>query len=135
HITLETLNFSRSNDDLVINITNTNDLITIKNYFKHTSFEIENIVISERTHAFNEILNLKGVSVNGATSNSDALRGSEQKNTIDGLAGDDTLYGYGGDDELSGGLGDDKLYGGDHDDTLYGNEGNDILHGGSQNDI
>ncbi|MBQ4860778.1 hypothetical protein J8L98_03585, partial [Pseudoalteromonas sp. MMG013] len=60
-ITIDTLNFSRSNDDLVINITNTNDLITIKNYFKHTSFEIENIVISEHTHAFNEILNLKGV--------------------------------------------------------------------------
>ncbi|MBQ4863646.1 hypothetical protein J8L98_18355, partial [Pseudoalteromonas sp. MMG013] len=116
NITISAINFSRKNDDLIINILGTSDHITLKRHFYHSSYQIENIVIEGSTHTLNDMLTQKGVFVIGSVQDNDTLKGSIHKNFIKGLAGNDTLYGYGGDDELSGGLGDDMLYGGNHND-------------------
>ncbi|SHJ60545.1 serralysin, partial [Palleronia salina] len=42
----------------------------------------------------------------------DRLTGSEARNQLNGLGGDDFLFGYGGIDYLKGGLGDDTINGG-----------------------
>ena len=75
-----------------------------------------------------------------ATADADYLVGSDENDSIDGLAGndfieggrgDDLLYGAGGNDILSGGIGADALHGGDGDDILSGDEGLDTLDGGN----
>jgi Ca2+-binding RTX toxin-like protein len=61
----------------------------------------------------------------------DTIYGTDDKNTLDGNAGDDWLYGRGGDDTLIGGANADHLYGGDNDDTLIGGRGDDYINGGN----
>lgn len=61
----------------------------------------------------------------------DVLFGGEGNDYLFGLHGNDTLIGGNGDDILSGGNDDDVLSGGNGDDFLYGGSGDDILSGGS----
>jgi Ca2+-binding RTX toxin-like protein len=42
----------------------------------------------------------------------DTLRGSSERNQLNGLEGDDLIFGYGGVDYLKGGLGNDTIHGG-----------------------
>ncbi|MEJ2045649.1 MAG: DUF1566 domain-containing protein [Reinekea sp.] len=83
------------------------------------------------------------------TTNGEQMLGTNERDLIDGLAGDDTLYGFAGDDQLIGGEGEDRLQGGngsktgsdndyliggaDHD-ILMGEDGNDTLEGGTGGD-
>ncbi|NEO55452.1 MAG: DUF4347 domain-containing protein [Okeania sp. SIO3B5] len=68
------------------------------------------------------------------TPQSDRLNGTNENNTIIGLAGNDTINGRGGDDQIIGSQGNDFLYGQDGDDTLEGRQGSDRLFGGNGND-
>ena len=68
------------------------------------------------------------------TQGTDALTGSEGKNTLVGRDGDDRLNGEGGRDQLKAGEGDDTLDGGEGNDRLFGNQGNDTLTGGGGTD-
>ena len=69
------------------------------------------------------------------TDNRETLRGSDEDDLIEGLAGNDLLRGDDGNDALFGGAGDDTLKGGDDDDQLFGGVGNDELEGDDGNDI
>jgi Ca2+-binding RTX toxin-like protein len=69
-----------------------------------------------------------------ALSGDDALFGLGDNDTIFGGAGNDTLDGGRGNDRLSGGPGNDRLLGGQGNDTLAGGQGDDRLFGGSGND-
>lgn len=63
----------------------------------------------------------------------DQLKGDNNGNTIDGLAGDDVIIGYAGNDVLEGGDGKDDLSGSTGDDSLIGglwdNDGDGIQIG------
>jgi Ca2+-binding RTX toxin-like protein/subtilisin family serine protease len=61
------------------------------------------------------------------TFGNDALEGSAQNDTIDGLGGDQEIFGGAGNDSLSGDDGDDYLNGEEGDDSLFGGAGNDYL--------
>ncbi|MGB8527735.1 MAG: hypothetical protein WCD75_13030, partial [Rhodoplanes sp.] len=61
----------------------------------------------------------------------DTIIGTDDKNRLDGNAGDDWLCGRDGNDTLLGGAGADHLHGGDQDDTLIGGLDNDYLIGGT----
>ncbi|HJQ18381.1 MAG TPA: VCBS domain-containing protein [Allosphingosinicella sp.] len=61
------------------------------------------------------------------TDNADTILGLAGNDVINGLGGNDLLYGYGGDDTINGGLGNDTLYGGAGKDQLFGEDGNDTL--------
>jgi len=58
------------------------------------------------------------------------LRGTEQNDVINGLAGNDRLYGLAGADRLNGGGGKDELYGGTGNDRLVLSLGADSINGG-----
>lgn len=56
---------------------------------------------------------------------------SNQRDTLNGNAGNDTLDGGAGNDTLDGGTGNDRLDGGSGNDTLIGGAGADTLNGGT----
>lgn len=60
---------------------------------------------------------------------SNTYNGTEDKDWIYGMGGDDTLYGNAGDNYIYGGKGNDTLYGGVDIDVLYGDEDDDMLYG------
>ncbi len=72
--------------------------------------------------------NIKG------TNNKDILNGTAGADKIYGYGGDDIIYGKGGNDEIYGGMGNDELYGGAGDDIIGGGDGNDVIYGGIGND-
>lgn len=59
----------------------------------------------------------------------DVLRGTENKDHIQGFGGNDAIEGGAGRDILDGGEGDDLIAGGNGSDYLYGGKGNDWLFG------
>lgn len=65
----------------------------------------------------------------------DLIVGSEKRDRLRGLRGNDNIYGEGGNDRIQGNRGNDKLFGGEGRDTLSGDRGNDVLIGGEGNDI
>ena len=65
------------------------------------------------------------------TAFNDRVTGSEDKNHIDGGAGDDTLNGFDGDDAVEGGTGADTVRGAAGDDQLDGGAGDDLVSGGN----
>ncbi len=56
---------------------------------------------------------------------------AEDKDTINGLGGNDALDGREGDDTIDGGEGDDLIAGGKGSDTIHGGTGNDMILGSS----
>lgn len=62
-----------------------------------------------------------------------ASRTIQQRDTLDGAAGDDTLTGGAEGDLLDGGAGRDLLFGGEGNDTLDG--GDDVARGGAGHDV
>ena len=123
------LDVTRSGDDLIIAIKNSQDSITITDWFVDAgtnNHKIEQFVFSDETI------------VTGSDIEALALP------TIEGTDGNDTLYGTTSAEIISGGLGNDYLdgdegndiiYGGDGDDYLDGNIGSDTMYGGSGDDI
>ncbi len=66
-----------------------------------------------------------------------------ERDFVDGGAGNDTIftgddrdtiYGGTGDDVIDAGIDDDEVYGGDGDDRIVGGEGNDLIYGGAGDD-
>ncbi len=128
---------SRSGNSLILSIVNTDDTLTVQNYFTKDSdgnyiYAIENIVFSDTNQTVWDIEDVieKSRYTNG-TSGDDWLVGFEDQDDIVNLgAGNDTLYNaYSGNDIVHGGAGDDNITGGNGDDELHGDAGNDILYG------
>ncbi|MBV2361155.1 hypothetical protein KUH32_15430 [Thalassococcus sp. CAU 1522] len=63
------------------------------------------------------------------------IEGTEDREFLEGGAGDDRIDGLGGDDLLAGRGGDDTLNGGDGPDLLYGGLGDDLSRGGPGDDL
>jgi Ca2+-binding RTX toxin-like protein len=126
----------RSGSDLKIAFADTENAVTLKDYFLDPAYEIEEIsftsgitwTLDQIKAAFTQVPQDSNLTIGpgyGAT-----LLGDTQKNVI--LAGDeqDYLYGRGGDDLLIGGAGDDELIGTGFDDgrdTFIGGAGDDKL--------
>jgi serralysin len=60
----------------------------------------------------------------------DVLKGDNNENRIEGLAGNDTVIGVGDTDTLLGGLGNDSMQGNGGNDYVEGGVGNDTMSGG-----
>ena len=71
--------------------------------------------------------------IDGGAGN-DTIYGSDDNDTLLGGVGDDLLFGGVDNDLLDGGAGDDTLNGDQGDDELVGGDGNDILNGGTGDD-
>lgn len=129
-ITTQNVIFSRLNDNLIVQIQERRDSLTVSNFFLRDATS-ENVVETFRFHDGTE-WNVDDVKARVLipTENNDSIYGYEGHNEIYGLAGNDTLTGHDGSDKLFGGAGNDMLIGGDGDDSIVGDVDNDILVGG-----
>ncbi|MBX8617208.1 calcium-binding protein [Pseudomonas cichorii] len=119
------LRFSRSSDDLVIQIKATGDTLTVRSHFSQEGTS---------PYAIDQLKFADGSVWDGAQIKSVVTQASEGADTLTGYATADSLSGLDGNDKLSGRAGDDVLDGGNGADTLNGEEGNDTLLGGAGND-
>ena len=103
--------------DLVIDIANTSDQITVDGQF---SSLIDGLpVVSEIEFADGTIWDAESIASQFLvpTAGDDILPGDGHDNVIHGEGGSDELFGLDGNDVLNGGAGDDILYGAGGDDT------------------
>ncbi|NWB28431.1 calcium-binding protein, partial [Pseudomonas gingeri] len=128
--------FSRENNDLLIKIKGSDDVLRVSSHFytfsnSYQSYAIDQIQFGDGTVWSYEQLRRELLTGGDA---GDVLTGYASDDTVSGLGGNDTLFGLGGNDILLGGAGNDSLYGGDGDDILDGESGSDYLEGGLGND-
>ncbi|MCO6517691.1 calcium-binding protein [Snodgrassella sp.] len=121
--------FIRSGSDLIIKAYDTNDSVTLLDYFNHTYSCAFNFVFDDETITYEDIKSQYVFIQNGNDENN-TITGWQGKDILNGGAGNDTLNGEDGDDILNGGAGNDTLNGGNGYDILIGGTGNDILRGG-----
>lgn len=122
---------SRQNNDLVLTISGTEDVLTIRNWYYSPDYRVDQVVFNNGT--IWDIAQLEAF-INQATAGDDIITGTASADVLDGLAGNDTVSGLDGDDELHGNTGNDTLRGGTGDDLLLGEAGNDALHGDAGDD-
>lgn len=134
--------FTRSGNDLIIHAYQSDDSVTLTDYFTNRFKQAFNFIFTDKTIDYEylknnytftptEIINKNITGTNG----DDILNGGVGNDTLDGNSGNDTLNGNDGNDILWGGNGNDILNGGNGNDTLWGDSGYDILNGGAGNDI
>ena len=117
--------------DLVIQVRDSTDQITVKNHFTGSAIdgiEFGNGVVWHEAE-MSAHLNL------GISEGPDFVVGTQGDDNIHALGGNDSVWGLGGADLLDGGMGDDQMRGGDGADTLLGADGNDSLWGGTSDDF
>lgn len=149
--------FSRSGNNLVVDLIGTSDRITISNWYLGAQYRVETlqtasgaILAAEKVEALVQamagvtkpssgqlVLNaaqeaaLSGVLVSswqgGSGPASRTQEGTEGDDTLSGDDGDDTLIGHGGNDTLNGGAGRNTLIGGAGNDVYIVSNANDVI--------
>lgn len=127
---------TRMEDDLLITIRDTGDVITVVDHFKRSESgeylsEISALHFDDG-FIFKESM-IRTMLLNGGAGDgiifgyfrSDIIEGREGADVIHGHAGGDFLFGQEGRDFLDGGSGNDRLVGGKDDDLLFGASGDD----------
>ncbi|MCF7544292.1 calcium-binding protein [Pseudomonas petrae] len=138
-IKLEGLNpsdviFSRTSDDLIIQIKNSSDYVRVSAHF--TSSQVWGYAIDQVQFADGSVMTdaqIRSALLNG-TLGDDSIIGYDSADVLTGSTGNDSLSGRGGDDIILGGEGKDSLRGEDGNDVLDGGAGNDTLSGGAGSD-
>ena len=124
---------SKSNQDMLLTIQSTGEVITLSYFFFYTGdYELAKVTFFDGTVWDTD--DLKQALMSG-TENNDNLSGSDANDVINGLGGNDVIKGNDGDDTLDGGAGNDSLNGGRGNDTLFGGDGTDNLLGGDGDDV
>ena len=133
-ISVNDIEFSRSGNDLIVTIKDSNDSLRIVNQYNDSWYWVENFEFADGTKiTSDEIFNISELTGSGKLEDFDSGYGN--RNTIlTGMDSDDQIYGYSGNDTLYGNAGDDMLDGGSGDDYLDGGSGNDTLIGRNGND-
>ena len=120
-ISLNSLSFTLSLNDLVISFSNSSDTLVVRDWLKDNSIVHNRQRFSVQWH-------------DGSQENLDVVVG----NLVSIFMGDSTsenLVGTDGKDIIAGDAGDDTINSGNGNDQLIGGTGNDILIGGSGSDI
>ena len=130
----EDLSLVRSNNNLVISVANSSDVLTIERHFFAPSAQIDLFKFTDGSSW--DLTAVKERTITVGTSDGDYILGYDGgSNRVFALEGDDTVFGGDGNDELNGGMGADRLTSFAGDDALDGEEGDDVLDGGDGNDI
>ncbi|MFA6012764.1 MAG: calcium-binding protein [Desulfobacteraceae bacterium] len=119
----------RSNDDLILQVIDTDDQITVQGFFAASGDGVIHEIRFSEGVIWDELY-IRSFNYSGTVGN-DTLIGYDTEDTIEGLSGNDNITGNGGYDYLVGNEGNDTLSGGNDDDTLEGGYGKDILKGDS----
>jgi Ca2+-binding RTX toxin-like protein len=128
---------SRNTRDLYLQIGETGEVITIKDWYYSNANQLSEIRFADGTVWKPNDVNMMtpvlrtpegGGTITGFNTN-DILVGSPENDTLNGNAGNDILEGKEGTDALNGGAGDDAYIWslGDGDDTLADNSGSNVL--------
>ena len=130
-ISAEDIIVTRSGNDMVLKIKDTDDSIRIVSQYSDSWYWVENFEFADGTvMTVNELLNTS-LTINGSGEFGDFTGGyGTRSTTLIGSDEADSIYGYDGNDTLIGGKGNDNLYGGYGDDTYIFNlgDGNDIIN-------
>ena len=125
-VSLSDLQLRKEGFDLVIKAKDSNEKVTLKNYYliqEHLD-SVPNTAVTLQDHNLTELTsqieNLAGDRYIYGTNASDLLIDGTGDNIITGWNGNDTIYGLDGNDILYGMGGRDILYGGNGDDYLEG---------------
>jgi Ca2+-binding RTX toxin-like protein len=105
-----------ANNDLLVTINATGEVITVDDHFVGTSTGLEQIQFADGTTWDRTTIQAQSVLL--GTSGADTINGTSANETLDGLGGSDTLNGGSGNDILVGGAGNDTLTGGTGNDTF-----------------
>ncbi len=142
----EDLSFLKQSNNLIISKKDTNNQITIQDFFKddvNLNYTIDELKLKDGTILTGEqIVDIIFTPTNGDDDLSmfyankdysiDALDGDD---TIITKNGKDTIYAGRGDDRVESGANSDSIYGEEGDDNIYGGDGDDIINGGSGDDF
>jgi Ca2+-binding RTX toxin-like protein len=124
------LQLTRAGNDLLVNLADPGDQLTIRNFFSATIPTIEKFVFADGTSWTGTTIRARVIQ---PTAGDDSFIGYVGADRINGLAGNDTINGVAGNDTLNGGDGNDSLLGDLGNDSLMGDAGNDTLSGGAGN--
>lgn len=130
----------RIGEDLVLQLANGVDQVTVKKWFDSSSYEIEQIAFEDRTHWTSAQVNERALAVfrnatagtTVGTANMDLLAGTAGSiDVLRGMEGNDVLNAVGSGDTLEGGDGNDILASSTPRDasTFIGGNGNDTIIG------
>ena len=122
------LSFSRSGDNLVIGVNETESRITVEDWFGAAPRRVATFLVGDR------VLTAGVVSGLAEAAAEDIWVGGDGDEEHTGGADNEVFLGAGGNDSLSGGEGDDALAGEAGTDTLDGGAGRDVLYGGVGDD-
>ncbi len=125
----------RVGNSLVLSVANTDDRVTVTNYFVGDAaggHHLDEIRFADAAAVW-DVEAVKAL-VLAPTAGADDLKGYAGDDLLVGEDGNDTLAGHAGADTLRGDAGNDALSGGDGNDVLSGGAGDDTLAGGSGSD-
>jgi Ca2+-binding RTX toxin-like protein len=136
-ISAQDLDFVKSGKNLIIYLNqdnaSTSDKITVKNWFKGTSFW-QKVILKKESRKLASIDFVDGSSLSKSDIESARLykRGTNSDNTLNGTSKANRISGMGGNDRINSGKGNDIVNGGRGNDYLYDTYGNDtfIFHDG-----
>lgn len=143
-ISVQSLSFVRTGNDLLISHSNGTDAITVQNWYQEPSehFKLERLEFADGSVLSGSDVEARAITL--GTSGNDTLMGyRNQDDRIYGGAGDDQIWGQAGNDLLVGGdgadyldgsIGSDRLEGGTGNDSLIGGQGADVMLGGAGDD-
>ena len=127
------LRWTKSKNDLVFTFTNTDDKITLADFFKGSPSNpsVRQIKLADGyIYNISDIcknLYVKGAKTIKGTIIGDNIFGSEKADTIYGYDGDDVIYSYGGKDIIYAGNGKDQIFAGRGDNIIYAGDGDDYI--------
>ena len=128
-ISKEDIIYSQTNNDLVLSIKDTEDSLTVKDFFSNNFKAINELKFSDGS-----IVNYTDIVTNTftdiSTDNDDTIQGTILDDTINAKDGNDVINSYNGNDTLTGGKGNDTLNAGEGSDTyIFGQDfGNDTIN-------
>ncbi len=134
NLTTDDVALRRSGNNLVLEIVDTAETVTVEDFFFFHSYlkRVEQIQFMDGTlWTETDII----AQLYEPTDGPDWIYGGPQDDDISGGLGDDRIYGLESDDTLRGDQDHDRLYGGSGSDQLIGGSGNDELDGAEGNDI
>jgi Ca2+-binding RTX toxin-like protein len=113
-LTPENVHIWRDTSNLYLQISGTNDVLTVTGWFDATTNRVESVQFADGSTWTTALL--ADAPFFGAQT-ADSLSGTASNDSLKGFGGDDYLDGYAGNDVLDGGTGNDNLNGGDGDDA------------------
>ncbi len=126
-----------NSQDLVVRFVDSEDQITIKNWYLHSRYRLESFNFADGTVWSKEKITQDGLISEGTSGNDNISSIGEYGNTLYGYGGNDTILGSGLSDSLFGGSGNDIIGASATIESTRGNERgtSNYLEGGTGNDL